>query len=63
MGVSIVRRRRRGFKKAFAEAVGIDGRVLVEWHIKGREFSCGVLGNKDPISLPIIEIVPKTEFF
>ncbi|NCN39965.1 ATP-grasp domain-containing protein, partial [bacterium] len=25
--------------------------------------SCGVLGNEDPIALPVIEILPKKEFF
>lgn len=62
IGVSIVRRRQE-FKKAFAEAIKFDGRVIVERYIKGREINCGILGNQNPISLPLIEIIPKKEFF
>lgn len=62
VGVSIVRKK-RDLPQAFSAAVRYDGRVIVERYIKGREFSCGVLGNRDPTALPLIEIVPKTEFF
>lgn len=38
--------------------------VLVDEYIKGRELTCAVIGNDDPIPLPIIEIIPKKgEFF
>ncbi len=36
------------------------GEVMVEEYIKGREFSCGILGD---LVLPVIEIIPKKEFF
>lgn len=62
VGVSIVRRK-RDFKKAFAEAARFDGRVIVERYIKGREINCGILGNQETVPLPLIEIVPKKEFF
>ena len=38
-------------------------KILIEKYIKGIEISCGVLGNEDPIALPVIEIIPKREFF
>jgi len=38
-------------------------KILVEKYIKGTEISCGVLGNQVLIALPVIEIVPKREFF
>lgn len=62
VGVSIVRKK-RDLKKAFAEAVRFDGRVIVERYIRGREINCGILGNQEPIPLPLIEIIPKKEFF
>lgn len=62
VGVSIVRRE-HDFKRAFAEAVKFDGRAIVERFIKGREINAGILGNQKPAALPLIEIVPKKEFF
>ena len=38
-------------------------RIGIEKYIKGTEVSCGVLGNEKPEALPVIEIIPKTEFF
>lgn len=43
-------------KKAFA----LDGRVIIEQYIEGREFSIGVLDGK---ALPVIEIAPKVGFY
>ncbi len=37
--------------------------IIVEEYIKGVEVTCGVLGNKDLIALPVVEIIPKKEFF
>ncbi len=48
-------------KKAFE----IGDEVLAEEHIQGKEYTCGVMENNDGkiISLPIVEIIPKREFF
>lgn len=37
--------------------------VLIEKFVKGREFTVPVIGNADAHALPIIEIVPKNEFY
>ena len=37
--------------------------ILVERYLKAREIQCGIVGNKKPYALPLIEIVPKKEFF
>ena len=37
--------------------------MLVEKFCKGRELTVGVIGNDDPTALPIIEIVPRNEFY
>lgn len=43
-----------GIQKAFSH----DNEVMVEQYIVGREITAGVLGNADPVALPLIEIVP-----
>jgi D-alanine-D-alanine ligase len=42
-----------------------DNALLVEEYIRGRELTCGVLGNADIEALPVIEIIPGEghEFF
>lgn len=62
VGVSIVRKKNKltsALKKAFA----YGPRVMIEEFIEGTEVSCGVLDNESPKALPVIEIVPKKEFF
>lgn len=44
------------------QALKNDHRVMVEKFIKGREITVSVLGNDDPVALPIIEIVPGEEY-
>lgn len=62
VGVSIVKGE-EGFVKAFDRAIRFDGRAIIERYVKGREFSCGILGNRDPVALPLVEILPRAEFF
>lgn len=40
-----------------------DEELLVETYVKGKELTVSVVGNEKPIALPIIEIVPKNEFY
>ncbi|MDD3919815.1 MAG: D-alanine--D-alanine ligase [Eubacteriales bacterium] len=47
-------------EEALAVAAAENEDVLVEQYIKGREFSCGLLGDA---ALPPIEIIPKGEFY
>jgi D-alanine-D-alanine ligase len=62
VGVSIVHKEKE-LKEALEKAFQYGPRVLVEEYLSGTEVSCGVLGNRDPIALPVVEIVPKNEFF
>lgn len=48
---------------AIDKAFEHDDQVLVEKYCKGRELTVGVIGNADPTALPIIEIVPRNEFY
>ena len=43
-----------GIETAFSH----DSRVMVEQFVAGREITAGVLGNTDPVALPLIEIIP-----
>ena len=62
VGASIVRRA-EDLGPAIAEALKFDERALVEEYLKGKELTVAVLGNDDLQPLPVIEIVPKREFF
>lgn len=43
-----------GIKEAFDH----DAKVMVEQFIAGREITAAVIGNADPVALPLIEIIP-----
>lgn len=54
----------REYKKILSSALAEDENVLAQEYIKGREFTCSVLGYQENIrALPIVEIIPKSEFF
>ncbi|HEV2438721.1 MAG TPA: D-alanine--D-alanine ligase [bacterium] len=64
-GVAIVREE-AGLDAAIEDALGYDNVVLVEEYLRGTELTCGILEDPDtgvPHALPVIEIVPKREFF
>lgn len=62
VGVSIVRSSSE-LKNAIEKANEHDCCVLIEEFIAGREIQCGIIGREHPTTLPLIEIVPKKEFF
>jgi len=62
VGVSIVRER-KNLGLALESAFRFGETIIIEEYIKGIEVTCGVLGNKDLIALPVVEIVPQNEFF
>ncbi len=41
----------------------IDSTALIESYVSGIEVTAAVMGNADPIALPIIEIIPQNEFY
>jgi len=57
VGVSIVRER-KNLGLALESAFRFGETIIIEEYIKGIEVTCGVLGNKDLIALPVVEIVP-----
>jgi len=50
-------------KRALKNAFFYSDKVLVEEYVVGTEVTCAILGNKKPITLPLVEIVPKYEYF
>jgi D-alanine-D-alanine ligase len=44
-------------------AADYDSQILVEQFISGPELTVSVLGNGEPFALPVIEILPKSEFY
>ena len=48
---------------ALEKAFATSDTVLVESYITGTEITVAVLGNDNPQALPVIEIVPHTEFY
>ena len=62
VGVFIIRKEadiKKGVKGAFKHG----NKIIIEEYIKGKEITVGVLGNKNPRAMPIVEIIPKTKFF
>ncbi|MEE4165823.1 MAG: ATP-grasp domain-containing protein, partial [Desulfocapsaceae bacterium] len=64
LGLTIARRKEQ-VVSGIEQALRNDHRVMVEKFISGREITVSVLGNDDPVALPVIEIVPGDgyEFF
>lgn len=62
VGVSIVDSLEK-LDMALELAFKFDNRVLIEEFVPGIEVSCGLLGNKNVMALPVIEICPKNNFF
>ena len=61
LGMSIVDRE-EDLAPALVLAFNFDDQVMVEEFIVGRELTCGVLGNAELESLPVVEIIPGEEY-
>lgn len=62
VGVSLVHKKNE-LNPALELAFSFCKKIIVEKYLSGIEVSCGVLGNEEPMALPVIEIIPKREFF
>ncbi|HLA04171.1 MAG TPA: D-alanine--D-alanine ligase [Patescibacteria group bacterium] len=62
VGVSKVNKK-SDLKKALDLALRHSNLVIVEEYLEGKEITVPVLGNENPRALPVVEIVPKTDFF
>lgn len=59
IGVVIVQEQGK-LEDALRSLLALDNTVVIEEYIKGREFTCGVLGDR---ALPSVELVPQVEFY
>ncbi|MBU7005361.1 D-alanine--D-alanine ligase [Phosphitispora fastidiosa] len=50
-------------KEGIVECLKYDNEILVEQFIKGRELTVSVMGNSDPVVLPILEIVSQSGLY
>lgn len=62
VGISIVHKKSQ-LDEALKLAFSYSRKILVEEYLAGLELTCGLLGNDEPIALPLVEICPKNEFF
>ncbi|HDP70103.1 MAG TPA: D-alanine--D-alanine ligase [Actinobacteria bacterium] len=62
VGISVISKE-KDLADSIEDAFSCDEGVLIEEFIEGREIQCGVLGNEDPVALPLVEIIPKNQFF
>jgi D-alanine-D-alanine ligase len=62
VGVNIVKDK-LDIKRAISKAFFYENRIVIEQFISGKEITVGVIGNDNPISLPIVEIVPPSGRF
>ena len=61
IGISVARSR-KDLEQGLAAAFNYDHRVLVEEFIEGVEVTGGVLGNAELRALPLVEIVPSSDY-
>lgn len=62
LGVYIVEGK-DAIQEAVTKVFKLDREALIERYIKGREFTVAVVGNEEPRALPVIEIIPKNDFY
>ena len=62
LGISLVQRPEE-LQRALDTAFEHDTRILVEERPMGRELTVGIIGNRRLTALPVVEIIPKKEFF
>jgi D-alanine-D-alanine ligase len=62
LGIKIVHAKEE-LPSALLGALSYDEKVVLEQYIKGIEVAVGILGDKEPRALPVVEIVPHKEFF
>lgn len=62
LGVSIVSGREQ-LQAAIATAFDFDTLVVVEAFVEGVEVTVSVIGNESPRALPVIQMIPRNEFY
>lgn len=50
-------------KEAIESVFKIDSKIIIEQYIQGTEITVTIIGGKEPRALPVIQIIPKSEFY
>lgn len=62
LGISLVEKE-EDLTDAIISALGYSKKVMLEKYIRGVELAVSIIGKEDPAVLPVVEIVPKNNFF
>ena len=62
LGVSVVKRK-KDLAGAIKMARGFSSPIFIEKYIEGNEVTISILGNRDPVILPTIQIIAKKGFY
>ncbi len=62
LGIKIAKKREE-LPSALIAALSYDDKVVLEKYIEGTEVSVSIMGNQNPQTLPIVEIIPQKDFF
>lgn len=62
VGASIVKKI-SDLPSALKQTFKYSDTALIDEYIRGKEVTCAVMGNKKPLALPLVEIIPAGEFF
>ncbi|MBU0998087.1 D-alanine--D-alanine ligase [Patescibacteria group bacterium] len=60
---SSIAKNKEELNKSINEAFKFSNPILIDEYLKGKEVTCGLLGNDNPLALPIVEIIPKKSVF
>ena len=61
-GFSIIKEK-SDLEKSVNNAFKYDKEILIEDYVKGQEFTVAILDDDGPVALPVIQIIPKNEYY
>lgn len=61
-GFSIIKEK-SNLEKSVNNAFKYDKEILIEDYVKGQEFTVAILDDDGPVALPVIQIIPKNEYY
>lgn len=62
LGIKMVEKEKE-LTDAIISALAYSKKVILEKYVKGVELAVSIIGKKNPVVLPVVEIVPKNNFF
>lgn len=62
MGIEVIKRD-EDLPHALVKALSYGDKVLLEQYVEGTEIAVSIIGDQEPTALPVVEIIPKKDFF